>query len=85
MEELEFYKNGTMYECKLPITNGVVQVQMKGESVISVSGNLAGMKPSVMQVLRNPYSDSICFELNVPDGVEVTLRTQSEVLKAFYM
>lgn len=73
------------YVSKLPITKGVVQIQFKGTAHVSVLANLPNMPPSVVHVLRNQYCDSVCFELNMPDGVELRLATASEVLKAFYM
>lgn len=85
MTEFSFRKVGTTYVSKLPITQGVVQIHFKGDATVSVSANFPNMPPSVVRTMHNPYSNSILFELKMPEGVEVKLSTQSEVLKALYM
>lgn len=85
MTELFFEKKNTVYECKVGTTNGIVQVSLSGTANLSVSANLPGMPPSVLRTLHNPYSNSIVFELNIPDGMEVYLQTSVPVIKAYIM
>lgn len=86
MTELLFEKKGTQYECNLGVAKGIVQVEFaESNCILAVRANLPSMKPSVIQTVRNPYSDSVIFELNLADGMEVTLVTSSEVKKAQIM
>jgi len=85
MTEFLFQKIGTSYVSKLPITSGIVQILFNGDAMVSVLANFPNMPPSVVHTIRNPYSNSIIFNIDMPDGVEVTLRTSSEVLKALYL
>lgn len=86
MTELAFTQEGTQYKCSVGQTKGIVQVEFQwGGAILSVSANLPSMKQSVISTLQNPYSTSIIFELNVEDGLEVTLTTSKPVVKALIM
>lgn len=85
--ELNFEKIGTENVCKInDYTSGdVIQVQLDGIARVSASANIPGMPPSVVGIFENPYSKSVIFSLDIPDGLEVTLKTSSNVIKAVWM
>lgn len=86
-QELIFEKEGTSYVCKLNegVTTGIIQVEFEGRGILSVSANIPGMTPSVVNVYENPYGNSVIVELDLPAGIEVTLRTSTKVNKALWM
>lgn len=85
--ELTFEKSGTESVCKIPdyTSGGVIQVQLQGNAVVSASANIPDMPPSVVGIFENPYGNSVIFSLDLPDGLEVTLKTQSTVIAAVWM
>lgn len=85
--ELTFEKTGTQYICKIPdyTSGGVIQVQLDGSARVSASANIPGMPPSVVGIFENPYGNSVIFSLDISDGLEVTLKTSSNVIKALWM
>lgn len=86
-EELIFEKQGTSYVCKLSegVTTGIIQVEFEGRGILSVNANIPGMTPSVVNTYENPYGNSVIIELDLPTGIEVTLRTSTKVNKALWM
>lgn len=87
IEELKFEQHGMHYVCKLPegISSGVAQVEFASGGILSVNANIPGMNPTVVKTCENPYGDSVIIELDFPTGIEVTLRTSTEVARALWM
>ena len=84
--QLTFEKIGTQNVCKIhDYTSGdVIQVQLEGSARVSASANIPGMPPAVISVFENPYGDSVIFSLELPEGLEVTLKTSSNVINAVW-
>lgn len=82
--ELTFEKIGTQQVCKINdyTLGGVIQVQLDGNAIVSASANIPGMPPSVVGIFENPYGNSVIFSLDIPDGLEVILKTSSTVIAA---
>lgn len=86
MEQLTFTKQGSAYVCELTATKGVVQVEQITRGIVSVSANLPDMPPSVIAVYDNPYgSNTVIFEVDVPEGATVTVKSATEVSKALWI
>lgn len=85
--ELTFERINNTSVCKIPDykSGGVIQVQLAKQANVSASANIPGMPPSVVGIFENPYGDSVIFSLDVPDGLEVTLKSSSPVIKAVWM
>lgn len=85
--ELTFVKTDTQYVCKIPdyTSGGVIQVQLEGPARVSASANIPGMPPSFVSLFENRYGNSVIFSLDLSDGLEVTLKTSSNVIKAVWM
>lgn len=80
---LEFKKTGGLYEAKFT-SGGKVTVQLERDErgLVSVCGNMQGMKPVVLGVYDNPYGADAAFSVNIPEGMEVVIRSATEVKKA---
>ncbi len=65
-----------------PVT---VQVQRRGMADVVVCGNLAGMPPCITDIHRNPYNDGIILGIDLPMGVEVTVKVGCDVVSAKMM
>lgn len=85
MEQLTFTKQGSAYVCQLPATNAVVEIEQASRGIVSVSANLPGLPPSVIAVYDNPYGNSVIFQVEVPEGVIVTVKSATEVIKAAWI
>lgn len=85
--QLTFEKIGTQYICKISdyTAGGVIQVQLDGNARVSASANIPDMPPAVVGIFENPYGKSVIFTLDIPEGLEVTLKTSSTVIAAQWM
>lgn len=86
--ELTFEKDGLQNVCKIDSYNkgDIIQVWLDGSAArVSVSANIPDMPPAFIGLFENPYGDSVIFTLDIPDGLEVTLKTTAEVKKALWM
>lgn len=88
MEELTFTKRGSGWICQLTeeqqFRGGVIQILQKERGIVSVRANLPGMPPSVVAVYQNPYDRSVIFEIDIPDGLETTIKSGTEVEMAVW-
>lgn len=85
MEQLTFTKQDSVYVCDLPATKGVVQMQQVARGIVSVTARLPDMPPSVIAVYDNPYGNAVIFEVDVPEGATVAVKSATEVIKAVWM
>lgn len=60
----------------------VIQLERNDKSPVSVSANIEGMKPVVVASFSNPYVDSVIFGVDVQNGVEITIKSATEVKTA---
>lgn len=83
-KEIQFEKNTNGdYEASFVSTGRVTfQALRKTVSSITVLGNVTGMRPSVVSVHQNIHDDSIIFGIDLPVGVNVTIRSHGEIIKA---
>lgn len=87
VKEIQFEKNASgAYESSF-ISTGKVTFQALRKSVrsIAVMGNLPGMDPVTVSVHDNRYEHGIIFGIDLPVGVNVTLKTGGEIIKAMVM
>lgn len=83
--ELTFVKKGSLYVCKLTdySQGNIVQVELEGTAMVSANVSIGGgMAPACVGIFENPYGHSVVFSLDIPEGLEVTLTTSSQVKKA---
>lgn len=86
MQQLTFTKQGSAYQCDLPATRGVVQIAQRTRGIVSVTANLPDMPPCVIAVYDNAYGgNSVIFEVDVPEGATVTVKSATEVSKAVWV
>ncbi len=85
MKELVFEKQGEWNVCKVTdYTPGcAVHVTPKSPNAkLLVEANAPGMEPTLLETLVCMWDKHIMFALGLPAGLEVTLRTRSEVVAA---
>lgn len=46
---------------------------------------VSGMPPMVVRTLQTPYGRGLVFELDIPEGIDVTLRTSKPVTEAVWI
>lgn len=85
MKELVFEKKGGWSVCEITeYTPGcVVQLTLgsTGGKVL-VEANAPGMEPHLLETITNPWDRSVMLELAVPEGLEICIKTRSEVVAA---
>lgn len=77
--------NGS-YATKFTST-GPVSVQIKRKHIhpVIVSANIPGMSPCVIGTYQNTYNYGIVIGIDIPAGMEVTLKCGSEIIDAKMM
>lgn len=57
----------------------IVEIERTDGSPLSISANIPGMNPVILYVI---HSQDAIFRLDVPSGIEVSIRSWSEVKSA---
>lgn len=83
-QELTFKENSGQYVCQLDnYTQGViVQLELASQGAVVISANLPDMPSAVVQIVENPYGNSVVFQIDLPEDVSVQLATSTKVIKA---
>lgn len=88
--KLSFTKQeGSSYVCKIASSeeegiSGVVQITQATRGIVSILANIPDMEPTVVGILKNPYGESVIFELALPAGVDITIKSETEVTNALW-
>lgn len=80
-----FEKKGGWSVCEITeYTPGcVVQLTLDGTGrKVLVEANAPGMGPHLLETITNPWDESVMLELALPEGLEVCIKTRSEVVAA---
>lgn len=86
MEQLTFTQKDGAWVCSLTnASTGTVQIVQKQRGIVSVSANIPDMPPTPVGIYENPYGNSVIFELSLPDGLDVTIKSATEVIEAAWM
>lgn len=66
------------------VSTGLATIQISRKSIgtLSVRANIPGMNPVPVSLLDNPYSTDIIFELDIANGLEVSVISSTEVTDA---
>lgn len=81
---LNFTKEGDIWVARYTSAGkAIVQLARENQGGLSVSMNLSGMQPVPVGQYGNGYTPDCIFSVNAPAGVEVTIKSQSEVSKAY--
>lgn len=82
-ETLKFEKIGDVYEAKFTSVGGcVVEIERDDDGPVSVLANIDGMRPIPVSTFSNPYMEDLIFGIEVATGVEITIRSKTEVTNA---
>lgn len=61
---------------------GIIEIERKGQGNCSVLANITGMEKVPIATFQNPYVNTVIFNLDIPAGIEVTIKSASEVTSA---
>lgn len=80
---ITFSKVGDIYEATF-VSQGpcVIQLDRDKKSPVSVSANISGMQKVPIANFSNAYMEDVIFELDLTVGLEVTIKSQTEVKSA---
>lgn len=80
---LNFEKTGDVWAAKFTSQGScVIELERNTQGIVSISANLSGMVEVPVTDFKNGYTPNVIFEVDVPEGVEVTVRSGSEVTQA---
>lgn len=87
---IEFKLVGGDYVCQLTDyqskMGGVISLALsEPNQIVSVSASVGEMPPMVAGTLQTPYGTGLVFEIDFPDGVDVTLRTSKPVTEGVWI
>ena len=84
--ELTFENINGVNTCNISgYSNGdVLQIQTQSKAPVVVSANIPEMPPAVIGIFENPYGNSVIFSLDIPDGLEITIETQTPIISAVW-
>lgn len=86
--EIQFSKQGNEYVCKITAgesLGGVIELTQTQRGLVTVYANVEGMPLVYLRTYDNPYGTSVLFAIDLPDGLEVTIKSQTEVTSAVWM
>lgn len=84
---LKFENHGGTWQSKFTSEGAcVVELERKEQGTVAISVNIKGMKPIPIPTkdLANPYNANVLFAIDVPQGLEITIKSSTEVLTAQY-
>lgn len=80
---LNFTKRGDVYQATFESEGAcVIELERDKPSPVAVMANLEGMTPVPVATFQNPYTANVIFNINLPEGVEVTIKSTTEVKNA---
>lgn len=80
---LNFEKIGDDWVYKF-ISDGavVVEIERSAPSPVAITANIEGMDDVPVASFQNGYEANAIFEIDIPKGVEVTIKSTTEVVNA---
>lgn len=81
-KNLTFTKQNGEWVAKTSDGPGIVQLARAEQGTVSVSANISGMDAVPIASFNNPYKADVIFYLDVPAGIEVTVKSATEVTSA---
>lgn len=80
---LNFTKDKGVYVAKFTSTgNTIIELEREENGVVSVLANISGMRAVPVGQYNNGYGADAIIRVNVPSGIEVMVKSQSEVKNA---
>lgn len=82
---LNFENYGGTWQTKFTSEGAcVVEMERKEQGTVAVSINIQGMSPIPVPTkdLANPYDANVIFAIDIPQGLEITIKSATEVLTA---
>lgn len=80
---LNFTKDNGIYVAKFTSQgNTVIELEREESGIVSVLANISGMRAVPVGQYSNGYGADAIIRVNVPSGLEVMVKSQSEVKNA---
>lgn len=80
---LNFTEDNGVYIAKFTSQgNTIIELEREGSGVVSILANISGMRAVPVGQYNNGYGADAIIRVNVPSGLEVTIKSQSEVKNA---
>lgn len=80
---LNFTKDSGLYVAKFTSEgNTIIELEREENGVVSVLANIEGMRPVSVGQYQNGFGADAIIRVNVPSGLEVVVKSQSEVKNA---
>lgn len=81
-KNLTFTKQNGEWVAKTSDGPGIVQLARTEQGIVSVSANISGMEAVPIAAFNNPYKADVIFYLDVPAGIDVTIKSATDVTAA---
>lgn len=62
--------------------NTVIELERKKAGVVAILASIGGLAEVPIAQIQNGYMPNVIFHVNVPSGVAVVVKSETEVLKA---
>lgn len=80
---MNFNKEGDSYVARFQSEgNTVIELEREKAGVVSVSAGIGAMAEISVAQFQNGYTPNVIFAVNVPIGVNIVVKSQTEVKKA---
>lgn len=80
---LNFTKDNGVYVAKFTSSgNTIIELEREENGVVSILANIEGMRAVPVGQYSNGYGADALIRVNVPSGIEVTIKSQSDVKNA---
>lgn len=80
---LNFTEENGVYAAKFTSEgNTIIELEREESGVVSVLANISGMRAVPVGQYSNGYGADAIIRVNVPSGLEVTIKSKSEVKNA---
>lgn len=80
---LNFTKDNGVYVAKFTSNgNTIIELEREENGMVSVLANISGMRAVPVGQYNNGFGADAIIRVNVPSGIEVTIKSQSEVKNA---
>lgn len=83
MATLKFNQEGDKYVARFVSEgNTVVQLEREKGGIVSVACSIGELDPIPVSQFQNGFTSNVIFAVNVPSGVNVVVRSETEVKNA---
>ena len=83
IEDLEIVKVEETWQVKfISKGNSLLAIERENQSLVLLYANIEGMRPVYLGTFQNPYGADNTLKLDLPKGLEITIKSQTPISKA---